>query len=111
MIPFTYLDGRSFIETPDYIAKKKVCVNIQNKGENCFILTFLAARNPLKPAGKPLKSGPKAYRESSYRWMLLPPTDGQFIDNSKIRFQNQLPPVVQPVIGSYTSPMPVLSSV
>ena len=42
--------------------------------------------------------------------MLLPPTDDQFIVNSQIRYQNQLPPIVQPVLDSNTSPMPVLSS-
>jgi len=40
--PWRPLQGSSFIKTPDYIAKKRATVNIDNKDSNCFLYSILA---------------------------------------------------------------------
>ena len=46
ILPYTPLEGSSFIPTPTYIKKKKCILNIHNDDKYCFLYSIIASRHP-----------------------------------------------------------------
>ena len=43
MYKFNQLGGSSYIELPEWIKKKRACINIENKDNRCFLYSILRA--------------------------------------------------------------------